>query len=124
MASFSVTARVKSIGYALAGIAAILRSQHNAWIHLAATIAAIAAGLWFSVSTAEWIGLIFAVTVVWCAEALNTAFEHLCDLVSPEHHPRVKDAKDIAAAAVLLAAIGAAAVGVLVFGPRLVALFG
>ena len=123
MATFSIAARLRSIGYALEGMKALVASQHNAWIHLAATLAVVAAGLWFAVSGAEWLALILAIALVWCAEALNTAFEALCDVASPEHHPMVKRAKDIAAAAVLIATIGAVAVGLVVFGPRVLEIF-
>jgi diacylglycerol kinase (ATP) len=58
---------------------------------------------------------------VWTAEALNTAFESLCDVASPEFHPMVERAKDVAAGAVLVAAIGSVVIGLLVFGPRLLA---
>ena len=59
---------------------------------------------------------------VWTAEALNTAFEFLADVASPEFHPLVKHAKDVAAGAVLIAAFGAAVIAVLVLGPHLVGL--
>ena len=124
MTDFKVGARLKSVGYALEGIATLIRSQHNAWIHLAATIAVVAAGLAAGVSTGEWLALIFAIVLVWCTEALNTAFEFLCDVASPEFHPKVKQAKDVAAASVLFATIAAVAVGLLIFGPRLLALLG
>ena len=124
MTSFNTAARLKSIGYALEGIATLVRSQHNAWIHLTATIAVVAAGAYFAVSSGEWLALIFAIALVWCAEALNTAFEFLCDVASPEFHPKVKQAKDVAAAAVLFASMAAVAVGLLIFGPRLLALLG
>lgn len=122
MAEFSVAARMKSIGYALAGIATMLRTQHNAWLHLAATLAVILAALGLGVSAGEWMALILAIVIVWSAEALNTAFERLCDVAHPDFHPLVKQAKDVAAAAVLIAATGAIAVGLIIFGPRLVAL--
>ncbi len=122
MANFTIAARIKSITYALAGIATMLRTQHNAWVHLAATVAAVLLAFWFAISVTEWLALILAIVAVWSAEALNTAFELLCDVASPEFHPLVKQAKDVAAAAVLIAAVGAAAVGLLIFGPRLVAL--
>jgi diacylglycerol kinase (ATP) len=122
MADFTIAARIKSISYALAGIATMLRTQHNAWIHAAATVAVVLLAFWFSISALEWLALILAVVAVWSAEALNTAFELLCDVASPEFHPLVKQAKDVAAAAVLVAAVGAAAIGVLIFGPRLLAL--
>jgi diacylglycerol kinase (ATP) len=122
MASFTIAARIKSITYALAGIATMLRTQHNAWVHLAATVAVVLLAFWFAITTIEWMVLILAIVAVWSAEALNTAFELLCDVASPEFHPLVKQAKDVAAAAVLIAVIGAIAVGLLIFGPKLLAL--
>lgn len=122
MASFTIAARIKSIGFALAGVATMLRTQHNAWIHLAATVAVVLLAFWFAITTVEWLALILAIVAVWSAEALNTALELLCDVASPEFHPLVKQAKDVAAAAVLIAVAGALAVGLLIFGPRLLAL--
>ena len=95
----------------------MLASQHNAWVHAAATVVVVAAGLAFGITRSEWSVLILAIVAVWTAEALNTAFEFLCDVASPEFHPLVEKAKDVAAGAVLLSAIGAAVVGCLVFGP-------
>lgn len=117
--SFSIADRLKSVSFAMSGIAAMLRTQHNAWIHLAATLAVIAAGFVFALSRMEWVMLVIAIVAVWTAEALNTAFELLCDVASPEFHPLVKQAKDVAAAAVLIAAVGAAAIGAIVFVPHL-----
>jgi diacylglycerol kinase (ATP) len=100
----------------------MLRTQHNAWVHALATLAAVSAGLALRISPGEWLAIILAVIVVWTAEALNTAFESLCDVASPEFHPMVERAKDVAAGAVLISAIGAVAIGLLIFGPRLLAL--
>ena len=119
MKTFSIVDRLKSFTFAFSGIAAMLRTQHNAWIHLAATIVAIASGFWFAIERGEWVWLIVAIVAVWTAEALNTAFELLCDVASPEFHPLVKQAKDVAAAAVLIAAAGATVIGLMVFLPRL-----
>ncbi len=116
---FTFTGRLRSFRYALSGIAVMLRSQHNAWIHLAATVLVVAAGVWFRISRAEWCWIILAVVSVWTAEALNTAFEFLCDVASPEFHPLVQKSKDVSAGAVLIAAMGAVAIGVMVFGPRI-----
>jgi diacylglycerol kinase (ATP) len=66
------------------------------------------------------VALVLAIVSVWTAEAMNTAFEFLCDVVSPDFHPMVEKAKDVAAGAVLVCAIGAAGVGALVLGPRVV----
>ena len=116
---FTFTGRLRSFRYAFRGIAMMLRSQHNAWIHLGATTSVIVAGLAFSLSRFEWCAIVMAVVGVWMAEALNTAFEFLCDVASPQFHAMVKHAKDVAAGAVLICAIGAVAVGALIFWPHL-----
>mgnify|MGYP003772082889 CR=1 FL=1 len=96
----------------------MLKSQHNAWVHACATVAVIAAGLLFDVSPSEWCWLVLAIMAVWTAEALNTAFEFLADVASPEFHPLVKHSKDVAAGAVLVSAIGAVIIGLFVLGPH------
>jgi diacylglycerol kinase len=119
--SLSFTGRLRSVRYALLGIATMLRSQHNAWVHAAATAAVIALGFACRLSTAEWCWIVLAVVAVWTAEALNTAIELLTDVASPAFHPVAGRAKDVAAGAVLITAVGAAAIGLLVFGPHLYA---
>jgi diacylglycerol kinase (ATP) len=96
----------------------MLKTQHNAWVHACATLGVVAAGIFFGVSAAEWCWLVLAVMAVWTAEALNTAFEFLADVASPEFHPLVKNSKDVAAGAVLISAIGAVIIGLLVLGPH------
>ena len=119
---FSWAARTRSFGYAFRGVVTLLATQHNAWIHAAATVAVVGLGVALGVGRLEWALLVFAIALVWTAEGLNTALEWLCDVAAPEYHPLVKKAKDVSAAAVLLAAIGSALIGLLVFGPRLLAL--
>ncbi len=114
---FSLAARARSFGHAVRGLGFVLKTQHNAWIHLVATIAVIAAGLWLDVSLQDWRWIALAVGFVWVAEIINTAFERLCDLVQPEFHVSVKAAKDVAAGAVLVAACTAVVIGCLVFLP-------
>ncbi len=116
---FSTSARVRSFGYALRGIRIMLVSQHNAWIHAAATVLVVATGLLAAVTRLQWCALVLAMVAVWTAEALNTALEFLCNVASAEFHPLVERAKDVAAGAVLISAIGAAVIGALVFGPYL-----
>jgi len=101
----------------------MLASQHNTWIHAAATSVVLVLGIALGISRLEWIGLVFALVAVWTAEALNTAFEHLCDVASPNFHPLVEKAKDVAAGAVLICSVGAAATGLLVFVPHLASFF-
>lgn len=114
---FSFNGRIRSIKHAIEGIFEILKGQHNAWIHVIATICVLVAAIFFQVTKIEWCILILAIVSVWVAEALNTAFEFLCDVASPEFHPLVKKSKDVAAGAVLLSAIGAAIIGSIVFFP-------
>ncbi|MCZ8292708.1 MAG: diacylglycerol kinase family protein [Hylemonella sp.] len=116
---FSFTARLHSFRYALAGLRTLLLTQHNAWLHAAATVVVVVAGLVLGLSRTEWCWLVLAMTLVWMAEALNTALEFLADAVTQEFHPLILQAKDVAAAAVLIAAIGALVIGLLVFGPHL-----
>jgi len=116
---FKYKERLRSFQYAFRGIGILIQSQHNAWIHAFATMAVIIAGMLWGISKEEWIGIVLAIVVVWAAEALNTAFEYLADAVNPSFHPLVKNAKDVAAGAVLLAAIGAVVIGVIIFGPHL-----
>lgn len=119
---FSVRARLKSFQYAFAGIAVMLRTQQNAWAHLIATIGVVIAGLALNISGEDWRWLVVAIVLVWVAETVNTAFEHLCDVVQPEFSTSVQRAKDIAAGAVLVCAIGAAILGVQIFTPYIAAL--
>jgi diacylglycerol kinase len=118
------TGRVRSIRCAFIGIWIMLSSQHNAWIHAAATFLVLMLGLYLGLSRAEWCWIVLAIVAVWTAEALNTAFEFLTDVASPEFHPLAGKAKDVAAGAVLITAFGAALIGILVIGPYALALVG
>ncbi len=121
--SFSIRDRLRSVHYAARGVLLMIKSQHNAWLHTLATMAVLLFGLACRLVPGEWCWLILAVVVVWTAEALNTALEFLADVASPEFHPLVEKAKDVAAGAVLLSAGGAVAIGLLVLGPHLYDLF-
>jgi diacylglycerol kinase (ATP) len=118
---FSLADRLRSFGFAIAGLVLVLRSQHNAWIHALATLIVLSLGVLFPLSGLEWSALIIAIALVWGAEAMNTAIELLGDAVSADHHPVVGQAKDAAAGAVLVAALAAAAVGFIVLGPHCLA---
>jgi diacylglycerol kinase (ATP) len=100
----------------------MIASQHNAWIHAAATLLVVVAGLFFGLTRAEWCWIVLVIISVWTAEALNTAFEFLTDVASPEFHPLAAKAKDVAAGAVLITALGAILIGLVVFAPYLLEL--
>lgn len=111
--------RLQSIRHATDGVRALVATQPNARIHLGATVLVVGAGLVLDVGRSDWIALVLAMALVWLAEALNTAVECLGDAVTREQHPLIGRAKDVAAGGVLLAAVGAALVGGLVFVPHL-----
>jgi diacylglycerol kinase (ATP) len=119
--TFSVVARVKSFRYAFVGLWTLLRTQHSAWCHAVFTVAVVAAGLYCGLSQSEWCWLVLAMIAVWTAEAFNTSIEFLADVASPHYHPLIKNAKDVAAAAVLITVIGAVTIGCLTLGPYLIA---
>ena len=123
MPSSYLTGRLRSFGHAFRGLKVLLQTQHNARIHAVATVLVVVAGALLRISAFDWALIALAVLCVWAAEAMNTAIEFVVDLVSPEHHPLAAKAKDVAAGAVLVAAIGAAIVGGLVFGPHVVRMF-
>ena len=81
------TGRIRSFKFAFRGLATMLRSQRNAWIHAAATVAVCAASALLGLRGEEWCWIILAITGVWTAEALNTALEFLTDVASPQFHP-------------------------------------
>src|SRR6266403_965301 len=121
--AFRFTGHVRSFRHAIAGVLRMMRCQHNAWIHAAATLVVLAAAFVLRISAADWCWIILAISIVWTAEALNTAFEFLADAASPDFHPLVRDAKDVAAGAVLLTATAAVVIGSIVFWPYVERLF-
>lgn len=120
---FRWRARAASFRHALRGVADLVRTQHNARLHLAATVGVLLAGTVLRVNRQDWALLALATAGVWTAEALNTALEFLADALHPAQHPLVGRAKDAGAAGVLLASAGALVVGLLVFGPPLLEWF-
>lgn len=117
--SFSLQDRVMSFKYAINGILLMLKSQHNAWIHATVSVLAILFGIFFRLSSEKWCWMVVAIIAVWTAEALNTALELLADVASPEFHPLVEKAKDVAAGAVLISAVGSVAIAILILGPNI-----
>ena len=117
MSGFSVARRLQSFRDARRGLVTTLTSQHNAWIHLAAAFIVVILGFVVGISLEDWKSLVLTIALVWFAETINTAFEYLCDVVSPEYNEAVKHAKDIAAGAVLICAAAAALMGAMIFVP-------
>jgi diacylglycerol kinase (ATP) len=116
---FSLRARSKSFGYAFSGIKLFFQQEHNAILHVVATILVICLAFILPVSTVEIILLTFSVGFVWIAELFNTAIEKVMDFISTEKQAPIKYIKDLSAAAVLIAAGTAFVTGFVVFIPKL-----
>jgi len=116
---FSIRTRLKSFTYAGRGLRWLVQDEHNAWLHLVASVTVIVAGIALHISLNDWRWLVFAIALVWVTEAMNTAVEELCDRVSPEFDPSIGRVKDLAAGAVLAASLAAGLIGLLTLGPPL-----
>lgn len=110
---------LRSFGFALEGVSYLIRTQRSAQIEIVIGVVVTLVGAWLGIGAIEWAVLVLAMALVLALEALNTAIELAVTLASPQRHPLAKAAKDVAAAMVLIAAIGAAVVGAVVLGPRL-----
>lgn len=110
-----------SFKYAFRGVFLLFRYEHNAWIHLIAIVCAVTAGIILSLTSLEWVAILFAIGSVLAAEAINTAIEKLADFVSPAHQVLIGKAKDLAAAAaVLILSICAFIIGGIIFIPKII----
>lgn len=114
---FSIADRLKSFVFAFEGIAAFFKKEQNAWIHLLASAVVIILAIVLKISAMEWIAICFAIGLVWVTEMINTCMEKMLDFMSTEINPQIKLIKDIAAGAVLVAAIVALVIGAIVFLP-------
>lgn len=119
---FSITERIRSTNHAWRGIGILLRTTHNAWVHIFFGFFAVYLGFTLNISPVEWAIIILAIGLVVVAEAFNTAIEIDIDLTSPDYHPYARDTKDMASGAVLLMTIVAGIVGLIIFGPKVLAL--
>lgn len=121
--NFKISDRARSFKYAFNGFRIMFINEHNTWLHLIATLFVIVAGIMFRISRTDWIAIVIAIGLVFSSEAINTSIERLSDFVSPEKHMLIKEVKDLAAAGVLISAITAALTGLIVFAPKILALF-
>ena len=112
--------RARSFRYAFTGWWFVIRTQRNAWIHAIVSLAVIIVSVWLQISPHDWAVITVAIAMVWTAEFLNTALEAVVDLAShQQHHELAKVGKDVGAAAVLIAALASALIGLLILGPPL-----
>lgn len=105
---------------AFRGVYIVFKTTRHIFIHIISALAAVALGFYFKISQLEWVAVVFAIGLVFMAEAFNTAIEIDIDLTSPEYHPFARDTKDVAAAAVILAVLTAAIIGLIIFLPKII----
>jgi diacylglycerol kinase (ATP) len=113
---------LRSFTYAWSGIKTCFSAEANFKIHIVFAIAAITLGFLLNISHNEWLAIIVCIAFVMTMEMINTAIEKLCDVVQPGIDPRIKKVKDIAAGAVLVAAMGSLITGAVIFLPKIIIL--
>ncbi len=111
--------RAYSFEHAFYGWWYVIRTQRNAWIHAAISMAVVVVAFWLHLPLRDWAVLFLTIALVWTAEFINSALEAVVDLASPQQHPLAKVGKDVGAAAVLIASLAAILVGLLILGPPL-----
>ena len=119
---FSFIKRVQSFKHALNGLRLIWQAEHNFRVHLIILLLTCITGFIMKISNLEWISIAIVSSIVLVTELLNTSIERISDFITKEKNPTIKLIKDIAAAAVLIAALSAIIVGLIIFGPYLKAL--
>ncbi|WP_315818281.1 diacylglycerol kinase family protein [Paraflavitalea speifideaquila] len=117
-ARFSLRARARSFQYAWQGIITFLQREHNAWLHLIATIGVMVLAWITGITKTELLALVLVIGFVWVAEMFNTCIERMMDFISRGKHPDIKFIKDLAAGAVLVAALTALITGAIIFIPK------
>ncbi|MBP6557010.1 MAG: diacylglycerol kinase family protein [Flavobacterium sp.] len=115
-----ITGRLKSIGFAVKGAIKLITTEHSVMVQFSLAIIMIIAGFYFDIDRYEWMMQVLAFGLVLGIESLNTAVEKIADFVHPEFHDRIGFIKDIAAGAVLFAAIAAIAIGLLIYVPKFI----
>lgn len=108
----------RSFVFAYSGIRAALKSEQNIRFHIAAALIVTVAGLLTGLSAIEWMIIVLVIGGMLAFEMFNSSMERIVDLASPNLHPLAKQAKDMAAGAVLVFAIASAIIGLLIFLPK------
>ncbi len=114
---------IKSFGYSIDGLKYAYKYEQSMTIHFTMVIFVIAAGFFLKISLFEWLICFMLMGLVMATELINTSIEAVVDLTCPEIHPLAKIAKDTASAAVFVFSVVAAISGLIIFIPKIVALF-
>jgi diacylglycerol kinase len=114
--------KLRSFGYAMRGIQIAWREEFNFRFEVVSAFVAIGLSWFLGITAGEFIIVVVLIGFVLSAEAMNTAFEELCDKFQPTHDPHIAKIKDLAAAAVFIANVAALVAGCVIFIPYLFAL--
>lgn len=114
---------MKSVVYAFSGAYKLITTEHSVMVQFFLALCVTAAGFYFEISASEWMFQILAMGLVLAIEGLNTALEKICDFIHPDYHERIGFIKDISAGAVTFAALSAMIVGVIIYSPKILAMF-
>ena len=109
---------IQAFGYAFEGIAAFIKTERNAKVHLAASVSAVCLGVYLELLLPEWLWIASAVVSVLICEMINSAIEKLCNHITQEIDQQIKTIKDISAGFVLLASLYALLVAAIIFLPK------
>ena len=110
--------RLKSVGFAVKGALKRITTEHSVMVQSSLAVLMTVAGFYFKIDRYEWMMQILAFGLVLGVESLNTAVEKIADFIHPEYHERIGFIKDIAAGAVMFAALAAMAIGLLIYVPK------
>ena len=110
---------LKSFGFAFEGILHGLRTERHIKFHFYAAVFVILAGFLTGLTGTEWFIVLILIGGMLALELINSAVERIVDLITSEQHPLAKQAKDLAAGAVLIYAIVSAIIGLLIFIPKM-----
>lgn len=113
---------LQSLRYAFGGLITFFRSERNGQIQVVVAVAVVSLAAFLKTSAMEWLAVVLCIIIVCSFEMINTAIEKLCDVVHPDFHPQIRVIKDVAAGAVLMAAVGSVVAGVVIFLPKIIAL--
>ena len=113
---------INSLKCAIQGIIQAMKTERNVKIHITIMILVIISGIVFKIAKQEWITCIILFGLVISLELVNSAIETTVDIAMPEINEKAKNAKDIAAGAVLVSSISSAIIGLTIFIPKIIAI--
>lgn len=118
-----VVKRIKGFKYAAKGAYLLLKNEASIKVQFTIALIMTAFGFYFNISTTEWISQLLAIGLVMSVEGVNSAIEEIADFIHPEFHKKIGLIKDISAGAVFFAAVIACTIGLIIYGPKVIALF-